>query len=251
MQQTSHRKLTKREKRRQKTRTQTSQPQINLLDVLADIRPKTENQRRVFESYDEGQNQVLIGCPGTGKTFLAMYLALSDLLEEGCDQKRIVIIRSVVQGRDMGALPGTAKEKAAAFEKPYEQACNELFGSSMKGVYSLLKTQGKIEFETTSFLRGTNMDETIIVIDEVQNMTAMELHSVVTRYGRKSRLIMCGDVMQNDLITKKGTQGSGLEEALDIFRTMPSVDVIEFQPEDIVRSGFVKEYVLAKLKLGL
>tara|TARA_R110000772_G_scaffold145543_1_gene255576 strand:- start:7049 stop:7858 length:810 start_codon:yes stop_codon:yes gene_type:complete len=201
------------------------------------IKPKTEAQEQVIESYNNKQNIFLFGSAGTGKTFLSTYLAMRDVLSG--NYQKLVIVRSVVPTRDVGFLPGKLDEKVSVYEQPYQQVCADLFGR--KDAYDLLKKQMKIEFLPTSFIRGTTLDNCIVLIEEVQNMTEHEISSVATRLGYNSRLLVCGDNKQSDLVK----EDSGFFKLLHIFNSMKSVDLVEFTHEDIVRSGFVKEFIIA------
>ena len=222
----------------QKSKKPHVQPNNNL--KLIEIYPKTANQEKVFEHYDNELNLFTYGTAGTGKSFVAVYLALGDILE-GKFYKRLVIVRSAVQGRDVGHLPGSLKEKAAAYEAPYVSICSELFGRSDS--YEILKQKGVIEFITTSFTRGISLNDTVVIVDECQNMTFQELHTIITRIGNNSRIIFCGDIRQCDLDKRK--EFSGFAKFLDVLKTMPSVATVEYTRDDICRSDLVKEYIIA------
>ena len=213
---------------------------------LRHIQPLTINQQNVFDAYYAGQNLMLHGYAGTGKTFLSTYLALREVLENDI-YKKVVIIRSVVPSRDMGFLPGTEKQKAEVYEQPYQEICDDLFGRG--DGYKILKFKGLVEFTTTSFLRGTTFNDSIIIVDECENMTFSEIDTVMTRIGTNSRIIFSGDYRQTDL--HKPHDKSGIKELMAITRRMPSFDHIEFSIEDIVRSGVVKEYIIQKTEMGL
>lgn len=206
---------------------------------LIKINPLNGNQEEVIRQYDNGHHLVLHGYAGTGKTYLSMWLALEELLTKGEYYDRIVIVRSAVPSRDMGFLPGSAKEKARIFEEPYKQICDELFDRG--DGYEILKTQKRVEFTTTSYLRGITFARSIVIVDEIQNMSFQELDTVITRMGDTSRIVMCGDFRQTDL-----DDGNGLEMFLSITKRIPSFTYIEFRKEDIVRSGLVKDYIIAK-----
>jgi phosphate starvation-inducible protein PhoH len=234
----------RREQRRAAKRAKEEHRQQNsrvvLLDSLKEIEPVNSNQELVFNAYDDEKHLALIGCPGTGKTFLSLYLALTDLLSDDCPQDKIIIVRSTVQGRDQGFLPGNAKDKSAMFEEPYEAICDELFGRT--GVYASLKQQNKIIFKSTSFIRGTQFDNAIVIFDEFQNCTDVELHSVITRVAKGTRLICSGDSNQNDL----KREDTGFFKFMAVANRMPSIEIVEFGVNDIVRSGFVREYMIAR-----
>lgn len=205
------------------------------------IKPLTNNQLETFREWGQGQHLVLDGYAGVGKSFLAMYLALQTILDPDTDQDKIVIVRSAVQSRDIGFLPGTEEEKNSAYEKPYQQICDKLF--RWKNSYNNLKEIGLIDFQNTSFLRGTTFDNAVVIFDEFQNTTEVESDTVATRMGENSRMIICGDDIQNDLGSKSSAKGF-----LNILRKMDEVSFIEFGLDDIVRGGFVKSYLMAKYR---
>ena len=215
---------------------------------LATIHPKTENQQKTFEEYDEGKHLILHGSPGTGKTFLSLYLALYDLFEyKENTYEKIVVIRSAQPSKDIGFLPGKESDKMANYQAPYKSITTELFGRG--DAYEILKQKQLIEFQSTSFLRGTTIDNAIIILDEAQNLNYMEIKTVLTRVGENSRMIICGDVLQDDLTSSRYNQESGLIKAMEVFRNVPSMAKIEFTIEDIVRSGFVREFIVAESML--
>lgn len=205
---------------------------------LAEIEPLTKNQLIAFES---DKNLILHGLAGTGKTFISCYLAFDDMVKNVYNN--LVIIRSAVPTRDIGFLPGSEKEKASVYEEPYKEIALELFQRG--DAYEILKTKGLVHFMTTSFIRGITLKETVIIIDECQNMTFHELDSIITRVGPNCRVIFCGDFRQSDL------KSNGLESFMEILKNMGSFDFINFEIKDIVRSEFVKDYIIAKTKLGL
>ena len=236
--------------KRRNNRKQNNQEQQNHAErnhfELRHIQPLTVNQERVFDAYYSGQNLMLHGYAGTGKTFLSSYLAIKDILTQET-YKKVVIIRSVVPSRDMGFLPGTDKQKAEVYEQPYQEICDDLFGRG--DGYKILKLKGLVEFTTTSFLRGTTFNDSIIIVDECNNMSFQEIDTVMTRIGTNSRIVFCGDYRQSDLI--KPHDKTGIKELMAVTRRMPSFDHIEFGIEDIVRSGIVKEYIIQKTEMGL
>lgn len=213
--------------------------------ILKNIEPLTLNQCKVFEEYEKGKNLVLSGTAGTGKTYIALYLAMRDM-ELSNKYKQVVIFRSAVNTRDLGHLPGNLKEKAAIFEEPYYQLYSKLY--QRDDAYGILKNKGIVNFLTTSYVRGITLDDTIVVIDEFQNMQDSELNSLITRLGVNSKLILCGDIVQNDL---KKHEKTAINQYIKIFKTMKSFSLIEFNVEDVVRSGLVREYILARNKLEI
>ena len=208
--------------------------------------PITQTQQQTFTAFEKGDNLLLHGLAGTGKTFISMYLALKEVLEEQ-NYKQVVVVRSVVPTRDIGFLPGNVKEKSKIYEGPYHAICNELFGRG--DAYDILKAKNTIEFMTTSFLRGTTLSNCIVIVDEVNNMTLHELDSVITRLGKNCRILFCGDFRQSDL--SKENERRGLMEFMKILQNMRSFSHIEFTHEDIVRSGLVKQYIITKDRLGI
>ena len=206
--------------------------------TLHEIEPLTRNQVKAFESK---KNLILHGLAGTGKTFISSYLAYDDMSKGIYD--KLVIIRSAVPTRDMGFLPGTEKEKASVYEEPYKDIANELFQRG--DAYGIMKQKNLVEFMTTSFIRGITLRDAVIIIDECQNMSFHELDSIITRMGENCRVIFCGDFRQADL------KQNGMKDFMQILKRMEVFDFIDFKVEDIVRSDFVKSYIIAKNELGL
>ena len=204
---------------------------------LWETEPLTQNQILAFES---DKHLVLHGVAGTGKTFISCYLAFDDMIKGLYD--RLIIIRSAVPTRDMGFLPGSEKEKSAVYEEPYKNIAIELFDRG--DAYDILKTKGLVHFMTTSFIRGVTLKDSVILIDECQNMTFHELDSIITRVGRDCRIIFSGDFKQTDI------KNNGIRPFLKILKMMGSFDLIDFEVKDIVRSDFVKEYIIAREKAG-
>ena len=226
-------------KKERKERKHTQQSGLR----LEEIEPLTYTQRQVFESYNAGNHIVLHGCAGTGKTFLTLFLAVRDVLEKVEGKQKVIIVRSVVPTRDMGFLPGNITEKTKVYEAPYRDLMSGMFNRG--DAYEILKQRGKIEFVTTSFIRGQTWDDAIVVVDEAQNLSFQELHSVITRMGQNSRILLCGDGKQDDLTSERFKEASGLSQFLNILTKMESFDIIDFQTDDIVRSGLVREYIIA------
>lgn len=216
---------------------------------LAEIKPLTENQDKAFHANGSGKHLLLYGVAGTGKTFLASYFALSDLLSGLA--RRIIIIRSAVTTRDQGFLPGTLQEKMALYEAPYRDVFADLCGGR-RDVYDLLKKKGYMEFMSTSFIRGVTFDDAIIIVDEIQNLTDHEINSVLTRVGKNTRVLLCGDFRQNDLaMTGKKNQETGIHNLIKVCHAMSVFSSIEFSVADIVRSGFCRDYIITRINLNL
>jgi len=212
------------------------------IDDLLTFDPLTENQLYARDAWKDGDHLVLNGSAGTGKTFTALYMALQDVLDKSTPWDRIHLIRSVVPTREVGFLPGTAEEKLLPFITPYISICDDLFDTN--GAYAQLVEQKMIEFHSTSFIRGTTFDNAIIIVDEMQNLTFHELDSVVTRLGLDSRIIFAGDYYQTDFV--KSGDKKGILEFIKIIEVMKNFSVVEFGWQDIVRSDFVRDYIMTK-----
>lgn len=212
------------------------------LENLRELEPITKNQEKVFKSYEDGYNLCLSGSAGSGKTFLALYLALEDVLNKDTPYDKVVIIRSVVPTRDIGFLPGNEDEKLDAYAGPYKGIMTELFSDGQ--AWEKLVNQQFVEFTSTSFIRGITISNAIVIVDEMQNLNFHELDSVITRLGESTKLIMCGDYYQSDF--DKERDRSGILNFLEIIQRMKYFDHIEFSWEDIVRSGLVREYIMTK-----
>lgn len=216
------------------------------LDHLKTFQPLTDNQKKFYDAYKRGDYFIALhGVAGTGKTFIALYKALEEVLDKSNPFNKIIIVRSAVPSREVGHLPGDLDEKTEIYRQPYQQICNTLFGRTDS--YKRLEEQGYIEFISTSFIRGMSFDDAIIIVDEMQNMTYEEIDTVMTRVGYRSKIIWCGDYRQTDL-NKKKNDVTGILQFFDVAEYMAAFTRIEFTVEDIVRSSLVKDYILAKLK---
>lgn len=222
-------------------------------DYLVDIEPLTENQKKLFDAYSLGKHLVAYGCAGTGKTFITLYNALRDVLDERTPYEKVYIVRSLVPTREIGFLPGSHDDKADIYQIPYKNMVKYMFqmpsDADFEMLYGNLKAQETLKFWSTSFLRGTTLDNAIIIVDEFSNLSFHELDSIITRVGENSRIIFTGDTEQSDLL--KQYERDGVGEFLKILKTMISFDTIEFTVDDICRSGLVKEYLIAKHDLGI
>mgnify|MGYP003117164929 FL=1 len=220
---------------------------------LVDITPLTDNQKILFDSYNQQKNVVAYGVAGTGKTFITLYNALKDVLNETTPYERVYIVRSLVSTREIGFLPGDHEDKADIYQIPYKHMVKYMFqmpsDADFEMLYGNLRSQETIKFWSTSFIRGTTLDNAIIIVDEFQNLNFHELDSIITRVGENSKICFCGDATQSDLT--KTNDRNGIVDFMNILRKMVSFDIIEFDVNDIVRSGLVKEYIVAKLQSGM
>ena len=223
-------------------------------DIMVDIKPLTKNQEKFFESYKKGKNIFSYGAAGTGKTFIALYLALKDVLNQMTPYEKVYIVRSLVSTREIGFLPGDHEDKSFLYQIPYKNMVKYMFEMSddteFEMLYGALKTQETIGFWSTSFIRGTTMDNAIILVDEMQNLNFHELDSIITRVGENTKIIFCGDAAQTDLV--KTNERNGILDFKKIILSMvDDFESIEFDIDDIVRSGLVRNYLLTKIALGM
>ena len=222
-------------------------------DDLVKVKPITENQKVVFEEYKKGQNLFLHGAAGTGKTFISLYLALQNVLDTESPYDTVYIVRSAVPTREIGFLPGDEEDKTALYQVPYQNMVQFMFeqptDQAFSMLYDRLKAQGSVMFLTTSYLRGITLDNAVVIVDESQNCNFHELDTIVTRVGQDSKIIFCGDFFQSDLT--KMSEKEGLQDFMRILEQMKEFETVEFTIGDIVRSGFVRSYLIEKTKLGL
>ncbi len=218
-----------------------------------DVNPITENQELFFKEWGLGKNLFAYGAAGTGKTFIALYLALKDVMNEETPYDKVYIVRSLVSTREIGFLPGTHEDKSELYQVPYKNMVRNMFHMpdqmSFDMLYDNLKNQETISFWSTSFLRGTTLDDAIVIVDESQNLNFHELDSIITRVGQDSRIVFCGDINQSDLV--KTNERNGILDFQRILQNMEEFSEIEFGVGDIVRSGLVKSYLISKMTLGL
>ena len=226
--------------------------EINYSD-LVQIKPITDNQKQVFESWKDGRNQFLFGCAGTGKTFISLYLALKDVMDLKKPYDKVVLVRSLIPTREIGFLPGDEEDKGLLYQVPYQNMVQFMFEmqneQQFNNLYDRLKGQGTLYFLSTSFLRGLTFDNSIIIVDECQNLNFHELDTIITRVGQDSKIVFCGDLDQTDLQRKN--ERNGLHDLLRILEEMEEFHCCEFTIGDIVRSGFVRSYLINKIKLGM
>ena len=220
---------------------------------LSTIKPVTDSQKLVFESWKKGLNQFLFGCAGTGKTFISLYLALQEVLKNETPYDKVIVVRSLIPTREIGFLPGDEEDKAALYQVPYSNMMQFMFEQPNEQAFSMLydrlKAQGSFYFLSTSFLRGLTFDNSIIIVDECQNLNFHELDTIITRVGQDSKIFFCGDFGQSDLT--RLNEKNGLMNFLQILQEMNEFNCTEFDIGDIVRSGFVRSYLIQKTKLGM
>ena len=221
-------------------------------DLLIDVKPLTENQKILFDAYDDGKMLFAYGAAGTGKTFITLFKALKEVLSEITPYEKIYIVRSLVATREIGFLPGDHDDKSALYQIPYKNMVKYMFempsDADFEMLYGNLKAQETISFWSTSFIRGTTFNRSIILVDECQNLNFHELDSIITRVGDDCKIMFCGDIMQSDLI--KTSERSGIHDFMKILQAMPEFESVEFGVDDIVRSGLVKSYLVNKINLG-
>jgi len=205
------------------------------------VKPLTATQEEMFHSFYQGQHICAHGSAGTGKTFLALYLAINEVIEQGIGASRIIIVRSPVQLREIGHMPGDLEEKISFFETPYKDIMADLFNRS--ATYDNMKEAGIIEFMPTTFIRGLTWDDAIVIVDEGQNMSFHEINSIMTRLGENSRIIFTGDLPQSDLTRRNDISGMG--QFMKIAENMKDFSSVGFTKHDIVRSNFVKRWIIA------
>ena len=220
---------------------------------LVTIKPITDSQKVVFDTWKKGQNQFLFGAAGTGKTFVSLYLAMQSVMDLKSKYERVLIVRSLIPTREIGFLPGDEEDKSALYQVPYQNMVQFMFEmqneQQFNTLYDRLKGQGTLFFLSTSFLRGLTFDNSIVIVDECQNMNFHELDTIITRVGQDSRILFCGDFDQTDL--QRTNEKNGLHDFLRILEEMEEFNCTEFSIGDIVRSGFVRNYLLNKIKMGL
>ena len=222
--------------------------QVKLSDIKR-IEPLTDSQSDFFHAYEDGENAiVMMGSAGVGKTFLAVYKALEEILQPEPIYDKVVLVRSLLSGRDVGHLPGSLEEKGEIYELPFKEVVNDIVGK--KDAYDKLKESGKIEFHSSSFLRGLTFNNSIIIIDEAQNFTWQELSTAITRFGKESKIIICCDYAQNDLVQKK-SDVSGLRTFIEVTQKMEEFVHIKFTTSDIIRSGLVKSFLIQCERMGI
>ena len=229
-------------------RVVTSDPQATLRGLVESGRqrnfgkktlaPKTINQRRYVDAIERTDLTFGIGPAGTGKTYLAVAMAVSALL--GKRVSRIVLTRPAVEaGERLGFLPGTLQEKIDPYLRPLYDALYEMLDSEK--VEKLLERM-VIEVAPIAFMRGRTLNDSFIILDEAQNSTPEQMKMVLTRQGFNSKMVVTGDVTQIDLPSGKR---SGLLEAVDVLRGVEGISFVQFDDKDVVRHSLVQRIVKA------
>lgn len=234
--------------KKQKGGSGDQRPSFGKLTIENKILPKTINQKKFMDLFKKKDVLVGHGFPGTGKTLLSLYLALNEIQNSDV-YKKVIILRSSVSSRDIGFQPGKTAEKMQEYEAPYASIVNtKLYGRG--DAWMILKQQKVVEFLPTSFLRGVTFDNAIVIMDEFQNMGFQELTTVATRFGENCKLIIIGDTGQDDLTSERYKEKSGAVKFLEILNRLPEVGMVEMGIDDIVRSGFVKSFILAQYSMN-
>lgn len=212
-------------------KTKSSQPKSGL--NISEPTLLTKSHGSIANAFDNDKNLVVVGPAGTGKTFISLWLSLQHALTHRMDVK---IIRSLVPTRPVGHLPGTLDEKMEPYRAVYQSVINKI--CERDDGFDILTKKGVLSFESTSFLRGETFDNTIIIVDEFQNLNQMELHTIATRVGQFSRIMFLGDLKQSDI-----PHESGFNFVLNTASKLPDLfEVIEIPSSEIVRSAFVKAW---------
>lgn len=202
------------------------------------IAPKSINQKSYLEAIAETEMVFGIGPAGTGKTFLAMAMAVSHLLQKKV--KRIVLVRPAVEaGERLGFLPGTLQEKVDPYLRPLYDALYFMLEPSKA---DKLLEDGTIEVAPLAFMRGRTLTDSFVIMDEAQNTTVEQMKMFVTRKGFGSRVVVTGDITQVDLPDKVK---SGLRDAMEVLDGVEGIQFVEFDDSDVVRDPLVQRIVRA------
>lgn len=202
------------------------------------INPRTQTQADFIEAMNTHEMVFGLGPAGTGKTFLAVAKAVSMMLEGKVD--KIILTRPAVEaGENLGFLPGDLKEKIDPYLRPLYDALYDMLPADQ--VDKKLELD-EIEIAPLAYMRGRTLSHAVVILDEAQNTTPMQMKMFLTRLGEGSRMVINGDLSQTDL--PRGVQ-SGLADAIAVCRSIDEIKVIEFTEKDVVRHGLVSKIVKA------
>ena len=202
------------------------------------IYARSTNQQALVKAYEENDLLFAVGPAGSGKTYTAIALAVRALKNK--EVRRIILSRPAVEaGEKLGFLPGDMKEKIDPYLQPLYDALQDMIPATKLTEYM---EKGTIQIAPLAFMRGRTLSDAVVILDEAQNTTALQLKMFLTRLGFGSKMIITGDMTQIDL---PPTQKSGLRDAMDRFRYIKEISIIEFNEKDIVRHPLVKQIVAA------
>lgn len=202
------------------------------------IYARSENQQALVRAYEENDLLFAVGPAGSGKTYTAIALAVRALKNK--EVRRIILSRPAVEaGEKLGFLPGDMKEKIDPYLQPLYDALQDMIPGAKLTEYM---EKGIIQIAPLAFMRGRTLSDAVVILDEAQNTTALQLKMFLTRLGLGGKMIVTGDLTQIDLPT---TQKSGLRDAMERFQNIKGIKIIEFNEKDIVRHPLVKKIVAA------
>ncbi|MFQ5663327.1 MAG: PhoH family protein [Terriglobia bacterium] len=202
------------------------------------VTPKSPNQRLYLQAIDNHDMVFAVGPGGTGKTYLAVAMAISALLAKGVD--RIILVRPAVEaGEKLGYLPGTLQEKVDPYMRPLYDALYDLLEADKLSRYL---ERGVIEVAPLAFMRGRTLNNSFVILDEAQNTTSEQMKMFLTRLGFDSKAVITGDITQIDLAPGRR---SGLVEALEVVGHIPGIAFVRFNERDVVRHNLVQEIIKA------
>jgi phosphate starvation-inducible PhoH-like protein len=204
--------------------------------VYVNIKCKNENQKLVIESIKNNEITIVSGLPGTGKTYLACAESLK-LIKTKPKYKKILLVKSVIQlpGEELGFLPGDLKDKLDPYMISFIDNFEKIIGESLT---NKLRELGLIQIQPLAFVRGRSIDNTIIVVDEAQNISIQNMRTLMTRIGDNSKMVILGDVKQKDI---KNPKNSSLEVVIDKFEGIDGFGCVSLRnPDDVVRNPVIK-----------
>lgn len=206
-------------------------------ELRVEVKPKTDNQKKLVEAIQKNEITIASGFPGTGKTFLACAEALKLLKDSNSPYKRIILVKSVTTLKDeeIGFIKGTIEDKMEPFMDSFLDNFNKIIGESLT---NKLREQGFIQIRPIAYVRGRSIDNSLIIIDEAQNISLENMRTLMTRIGDNSKIVILGDVKQKDIRNKKE---SSLGVVLERFKDKHGFGTVELRnAEDIVRNPIIK-----------